>query len=54
MMMDYKRAKPGLTAGEKAAIVIIVILVIIIILLIFHQEIREYYEVFKNWYQGRN
>jgi cell division protein FtsL len=54
MMMDHKRVKQGLTAGEKAAIAVIVILVIIIIVLIFYQEILEYYEVFKDWYQGRN
>ncbi len=54
MMMDHKRVKPGLTAGEKVAIAVIVILVIIIILLIFYKEIMEYYEIFRNWYQGRN
>ncbi len=52
--MDYKKSKSKLTIGEKAAIVVIVILVVIIILLIFNQEIREYYEIFKNWYQGSN
>jgi hypothetical protein len=54
MMMNNKRVRPGLTIGEKTAIVVIVILVIVIILLVFHEEIIEYYEVFKNWYQGRN
>ena len=53
-MIDYKRRKPKLTIGEKAAIAVIVILVIIIILLLFHEEIIEYYEIFKNWYQGNS
>jgi hypothetical protein len=54
MMIDHKKAKSGLTTGEKTAIAVIIILVIIIIILIFHQEILEYYEVFKDWYHGRN
>ena len=53
-MMDYKKSKPKLTIGEKSAIVVIIILVIIIIILLFQQEIREYYEIFRNWYQGGN
>ena len=54
MMMDNKKVKPGLTIGEKAAIAVIVILVIVIIVIVFYQEILEYYEVFKDWYHGRN
>jgi|GEM_PF-1819789 len=51
-MEDYKRRKSRLTVGEKAAIAVIIILIIIIILLLFQEEVREYYEVFRNWYEG--
>lgn len=54
MMMDNKKAKSGLTTGEKAAIAVIVILVIVILVLVFYKEILEYYEVFRDWYYGRN
>jgi hypothetical protein len=53
MMSGDKERKPGLTVWEKIAVVIIVILIIIIILLIFNQEIKEYIEVFKNWYESK-
>jgi hypothetical protein len=53
-MIDHKKVKSGLTTGEKAAIAVIVILVIVIIVLVFYREILEYYEVFKDWYHGRN
>lgn len=48
-----KDKKTGLTLLEKIAIVVIVILVIIIIFLIFNQEIKEYIEIFKEWYGNK-
>jgi len=53
-MLDEKDKKRGLTIWEKIAVVVIVILIIIIILLIFNQNIKEYFEVLKNWYESEN
>ena len=53
-MLDEKDKKRGLNIWEKIAVVIIVILIIIIILLIFNQNIKEYYEILKNLYEGNN
>lgn len=45
-----KDKKTGFTLWEKIAVAIIVILIVIIIYLIFHQEIKDYIEIFKEWY----
>jgi hypothetical protein len=53
-MLDDKNKKRGLTIWEKIAVAVIVILIIIIILLIFNKNIKEYYEIFKDWYESNN
>jgi len=53
-MLDDKDITPGFTIWEKIAVGVIVILIIIIILLIFNQNIKEYFEVLKNWYESEN
>jgi len=45
--------KDGFTVWEKIAIAVIVILIIIIILLVFYEDIKEYIEIFKEWYKGK-
>jgi alpha-N-acetylglucosamine transferase len=45
--------KSRFTVWEKVAVAVILILLIIIVLLIFNQEIKEYIEVFKNWYRNK-
>lgn len=52
-MVGNEGKKARLTVWEKVAVAVIVILIIIIILLIFNQEIKEYIEVFKNWYRSK-
>lgn len=44
--------KRKLTVLEKLAIVIIVILIVVILLLIFNEEIKDYYEAFRTWYES--
>ncbi len=51
MTGDNKRKK-GFTVSEKIAIAVIVILIIIILFLIFYQDVKEYIEIFKNWYEN--
>ena len=52
-MADDEEKKSRFTVWEKVAVAVIVILIIIIILLIFNQEIKEYIEVFMNWYRSK-
>ena len=52
-MVGDEEKKSRFTAWEKIAVAVIVILIIIIILLIFNQNIKEYIEVFKNWYKSK-
>jgi competence protein ComGC len=51
-MNEDEDRKTGFTLLEKIAIAVIVVLVIIIVLLIFNEEIKEYIEIFKEWYEG--
>lgn len=51
-MKDTENEKKRLTIWERAAIAIIIILIIIIVLLIFSENIKEYIEIFKDWYEG--
>ena len=52
-MVGNEEKRSRFTIWEKVAVAVIVILIIIIILLIFNQEIKEYIEVFKNWYRSK-
>ena len=52
-MVGDEEKKSRFTVWEKVAIAVIVILIIIIILLIFNREMKEYIEVFKNWYRSK-
>jgi len=52
-MVGNEDKKSRFTVWEKVAIAVIVILIIIIVLLIFNREIKEYIEVFKNWYRSK-
>jgi len=54
MLADMKVGFSHLAIWEKIAVAVIVILIIIIILLIFNQNIKEYYEIFKDWYESNN
>ncbi|MBC8387164.1 MAG: hypothetical protein H8E13_03845 [Actinobacteria bacterium] len=49
-MHKDEEGKIKFTIWEKMAVFIIVILVIIILLLIFNEKIKEYFEIFKSWY----
>jgi len=40
------------SAVEKIAVAIIVILILVIILLVFNRQLKEYYEIFKAWYEN--
>ncbi|MEA2016318.1 MAG: hypothetical protein U9O59_06410 [Actinomycetota bacterium] len=51
-MAEDKKRKKIFTVFEKIAIAVIIILVIIIIFLIFYQDIKEYIEIFKEWYES--
>jgi hypothetical protein len=51
-MLDQNKTNAKLTVLEKTAISIIVILIIVILLLIFNKQIKEYIEIFKNWYES--
>jgi len=53
-MIDNEDRKSKFTVWEKIAVAVIVILIIIIILLVFNQNIKEYFEVLKNWYESGN
>ena len=50
IMHKDEEGKIKFTIWEKTAVFIIVILVIIILLLIFNEKIKEYFEIFKYWY----
>jgi hypothetical protein len=51
-MQDNEGKKRSLTIGEKTAILFIVILIIVILLLIFNKQLKEYFEIFKAWYES--
>lgn len=52
MIVD-KKERTGFTVWEKLAVAVIVILIIIIIILIFYQDIKDYIEIFKNWFENK-
>jgi len=52
-MFAEKNKRSGFTLLEKIAIVVIVILVVIIIILIFYQDIENYIEIFREWYESK-
>ena len=49
-MTEDKRRR--LTVWEKIAIAIIVILIIVIVLLIFLDQVKDYLNIFFNWYSS--
>jgi len=49
--MHMAKDKNKFTYLEKVAIGIIVVLILIIVLLVFDENIKEYFEIFKEWYE---
>jgi cell division protein FtsL len=52
-MIADKNKRSGFTLWEKIAVAVIIVLLIIIIILIFYQDIKNYIEVFNNWYESK-
>jgi competence protein ComGC len=51
-MIEDRKIKKSFTLVEKVAIAFIIILIIIILFLIFYQDVIEYIEEFKVWYEN--
>jgi cell division protein FtsL len=49
---DRNKSKHRFTTIEKFAVAIIVILILVILLLVFNKQLREYYEMFRVWYEN--
>lgn len=51
-MKGEGQKKKSLTFWEKASILIIIFLIIVILVLIFYQQLMEYLEILKAWYES--
>ncbi|MGM0365127.1 MAG: hypothetical protein ACQEP5_01175 [Actinomycetota bacterium] len=51
-MYEKEPKKRRLSIWEKMSIVIIVFLIITILVLVFYENLVEYVEILKAWYQG--
>lgn len=52
-MLDNKPPeKRRLSILEKLAIIVIIILIVLILFFVFYDNIQQYFEMFKSWYEG--